>query len=43
MPITVLRENCFMKLQLRELNKDNWLETANLSVTEEQKDILTHL
>lgn len=32
-----------MKLQLRELNKDNWLETANLSVTEEQKDILTHL
>ena len=28
-----------MKIQLRELNKDNWLKTANLSVSEQQKDI----
>lgn len=28
-----------MKIQLRELNKDNWLETAKLSVSEQQKDI----
>ena len=27
-----------MKIQLRELNKDNWLETAKLSVSEQQKD-----
>lgn len=28
-----------MEIYLSELNKDNWLETANLSVSEQQKDI----
>lgn len=27
-----------MRIQLRELNNDNWLETANLSVSEKQKE-----
>ena len=28
-----------MRIHLSELNKDNWLETANLSVSEQQKNI----
>ena len=28
-----------MRIHLRELNKDNWLETANLSVSEQQKNL----
>ena len=28
-----------MNIELKELNNDNWLETANLSVSEKQKDI----
>lgn len=28
-----------MKIFLNELNEDNWLETVNLSVSEQQKDI----
>lgn len=28
-----------MRIHLKELNKDNWLETANLSVSEQQKNI----
>ena len=28
-----------MKIELKELNNDNWLETANLSVSEKQKEI----
>lgn len=26
-----------MNIELKELNNDNWLETANLSVSEKQK------
>ena len=28
-----------MNIELKELNNDNWLETANLSVSEKQKEI----
>ena len=28
-----------MRIYLSELNEDNWLETANLSVSEKQKDV----
>lgn len=28
-----------MRIYLSELNEDNWLETANLSVSEQQKDV----
>lgn len=28
-----------MEIKLKELNNDNWLETANLSVSEEQKEL----
>ena len=29
----------FMRIFLSELNEDNWLEAANLSVSEKQKDV----
>ena len=36
---TVQELKCFMRIYLSELNEDNWLETANLSVSEKQKDV----